>query len=98
MDELVGFIFMALGGLLVVMISVEIYSTLGTSIRRRRRAEEHRPNWFDDSPPTEPGYHLGGAGFHLDGSEHLLHRRHRRRLELEPRGSFGFAAKWIRDP
>lgn len=99
MNALLGFVFLALGGLLLLMILVEICDALAAVIHRRRlrrQAGELRPTWLDDSTPTEPGFHLGGSGFHLEGDESLLRRRHHRRLELEPRGRFGFAIKWIR--
>jgi hypothetical protein len=100
MNEVVGFILLALGGLLVVVISIEVRDAIAAAVERRRlrRTGEPLPPWLDDSTPTEPGYHFGGSGFHLEGSGSLLRRRHRRRLDLEPRGRWGFAAKWIQDP
>ncbi len=99
MNEAIGFIFLVPAGLLLWMMALEIYDTVANRIERRRlrRAGELQSAWLDDSTPTEPGFHLGGSGFHLDGPGSLLRRRHRRRLELEPRGRWGFAAKWIQD-
>ena len=99
MHELIGFLFLVPITLVVWMIALEIYDSIADRVERRRlrRAGELPSAWLDESPPAEPGFHVGGSGFHFEGSGSLMERRHRRRLELEPRGSFGFAAKWYQD-
>ncbi len=97
MNELVGFVVLAVGGLLLSMVSLEVYDALAATIRRRRLRREV-PASLDESTPTEPRFHLGESSFHLDGSGSLLRRRHRRHLVLEPRGRWGFATKWTEDP
>lgn len=100
MNDLIGLMLLALAGLLMVIIAVEIGDAVAATIRRhrRRRAGEPLPPWLDDPTPSEPGFHVGGSSFHLEKSKSLLRRRHRRRLVLEPRGRWGFAAKWYQDP
>ena len=100
MNELLGFLLLALGGLFLWIFSVEVYDALTTRIRRwrLRRSGELPSSWLDAVPPAEPGFHVGATSFHLRKSRSLLRRRHRRSLVLEPRGSAGFEAKWLRDP
>ncbi len=89
--ELIGFLLLALACLFAFILAVELRDAVASGWRSWRRARRQ-----GGDPPSGPHYHFGASGFHLDGPQRLLHRRHRRRLELEPRGSFGFAAHWFR--
>ena len=91
-ELLIGFLFLAPVGLFLLFMVSEAYDALAAWLRRRQST---RP---DDSIASETGFYVGGTSFNLRRSGSRLRRRHRRRLELEPRGRWGFAAKWIRDP
>ena len=89
-----GWVLFTLLGLLAFMILAEMVRRLGRAVNNLRypSVEEH----FEELPP-EPRFHVGQTAFHLSGSDKLLRRRHRRSLELVPRGRFGFAMRWTRD-
>ena len=94
MYELMGSIIFALSCLLALSIPVvalvELYDEVVQAWRDRQRKR--------DGDDTESELHLGGSGFRLG----LPRLRQRRRLEIRPRGTFGFGglgseARWTSD-
>ncbi|MEM7587869.1 MAG: hypothetical protein AAF560_31060 [Acidobacteriota bacterium] len=97
LPDLIGFLFIAPTLLMVGMVWTDLYDSWAAKrqLRRLQRDGELPRHWYADDSATEPAYHLVGAsGFQCDRSTSTLRDRHRRRLELAPRGRFGFAAKW----
>ena len=92
-DELIGFLFWAPLCLFILMLLTETRDALVArwrKFRRTRRASRH------GTPSPEPERYLGPWGFRPARSDSRLRQRHWRQVELEPRGSLGFKARWTR--
>ncbi len=89
MSVLIAMAFLGPCALVIVMTCADLFDAYVDRLQLRRLRQ------LDDSI-EEPGSYQAGP-FNMERSNSDLRYRFRQRLELEPRGRWGFAAKWKQD-